>query len=197
MAVSFGGDERYKGCVIDTHSKYWLDGMLEELATVWDIEKHEKKVISFGYYGIDGTNLRGGTAEVDLSSDVARDILRTYKSRFLASYEDMMRREREKLEAGRRAVVVRGRKVPKGTKLDLFWVGERETYRSRQYTWMHDMEPAAGGYDSMGNKVWIKADYLQNITPVASLTAKERKLRMKDYVKNSAGPYVLEAARAN
>lgn len=195
MAVRFDGKVEYEGCVFKTYTHYWLDGMLEETAVAWDVEEHEERHIQFGYYGIDGSNLAGGTASIDISSETARDMLRTYKRRFLEEYEGMVAADKKRIEAGRKAVVVRGQKVKKGTVLDIFWVGERETYRSRQYSWMHETEKIAGGFDEAGNKVWVKLEYLENITEFKSPTAKERKERMKRYVSDRAEQVVLKAAR--
>ena len=79
MAVYQSGEVTYIGAVLDIQEHYWLDGMLEEWAVVWDKEEHCTKLITVGYYGIDGTNLQGGRAEIDADRETVRDMLRTYK----------------------------------------------------------------------------------------------------------------------
>ena len=70
--------------------------------------------------------------------------------------------------------------------LEVFWVGEKETYKSRQYSWMHETEMIAGCYDENGNKVWIKAEYLKSIDQIKSPNAKERKKFIKAYIEKAA-----------
>jgi hypothetical protein len=53
------GVESYIGCVYGRKDHWWLDGMLEVFAEVWDSEKHESKMIQVGYYGADNCNLTG------------------------------------------------------------------------------------------------------------------------------------------
>lgn len=80
MAIIKNGIKTFEGAVIKLREHYWLDGMLEEYATVWDMENHTAKEFSYGYYGIDGHNLYGDSnAEIDCSVAVARDIIRTVK----------------------------------------------------------------------------------------------------------------------
>lgn len=62
--------------------------------------------------------------------------------------------------------VIKGRKIPKGTKLEVFWMGERPTYRTKQLRksgcrWANETEMIAGCYNENGEKVWIKTEYLK------------------------------------
>lgn len=62
--------------------------------------------------------------------------------------------------------VVKGRKIPKGTKLEVFWMGERPTYKTQQLRksgcrWANETEMIAGCYNENGEKVWIKTEYLK------------------------------------
>ena len=99
-----------------------------------------------------------------------------------------------KVSKGRKVEVVKGRKVKKGTQLDVFWVGERETYKSRQYSWMHETEEVAGCYDEDGNKVWIKTEYLKPIDKLKAPNAKERKKFIKAYIKDRAARVNVKVA---
>lgn len=62
--------------------------------------------------------------------------------------------------------VVKGRKISKGTKLKVFWMGERLTYKAQQLRksgcrWANETEMIAGCYNENGEKVWIKTEYLK------------------------------------
>ena len=74
--VDRDGKVSFQGAVLETWDKYWLDGMTEEFALVWDMEKHEYRTVTIGYYGSDFQDLIGTKAEIEVSRDVARDILR-------------------------------------------------------------------------------------------------------------------------
>ncbi len=186
--IKADGTVLYQGAVLDTSEHYWADGMLSEYAWVWDMKKHQFESVSVGYYGADGHDFIGTKVEIDLSTEVARDIIRTLKHR---AYEDFCRSVIEKknqIEAGITAEVVRGRKIPKGTILNVFWVGERPTYTG------YGTELIAGCKDKDGNKVWIKAEYLKNISPIKSPKTKERKKYIKWYIKRNAGDMVMKQA---
>lgn len=186
MAVFLNGDELYKGQVIGIDSRYWLDGMLEEWAVVWDPESNCTKRISFGYYGIDGTNLAGGRAEVDATEDTKRSVRKALKEEAIVDFCKSVQDYKKTIRKESKVEVIRGRKVPKGTILRVFWVGEQETYRSKQYSWMHETELVAGCYDDKGNKVWVKAEYLKPIDKIKSPNAKERKKFINSYVSKRA-----------
>lgn len=197
MAITIDGKEMYKGAVLREHEHMWMDGMLEVHTIVWDMEKHEEKWIQTGYYGADGCNLNTNYSniEFEVSEEVARDIMRTMKRRAVKAFCESVTAEKNKVCKGRKAVVVRGRKVQKGTELDVFWVGERETSRSRQYAWMHETEEVAGCYDKDGNKVWIKTEYLQNATEIKSPVAAEREKYIEAYVQRNVAGWIRKAAR--
>lgn len=189
MALIKNGVVSYAGAVIDTWDHCWADGMVEETALVWELEKHEYKTVQIGYYAADGHDFVGIKAEIEVSMEVARDILRTMKTSALQSFCRSVREKKERIEPGITAQVVRGRKIPKGTVLEVFWVGEKPTYTG------YGTEMIAGCKDKEGNKVWIKAEYLKNITPLKSPKAAERKKYMKWYVERNAKRLVLQAAK--
>lgn len=189
MALVKNGVVSYAGAVIKIWERYWLDGMLSEYALVWDLEKHEYKTVDIGYYGSDGHDFIGIQAEVEVSTEVARDIIKTLKTRAWESFCKSVQAKKEKIEPGIQALVIRGRKIPKGTKLEVFWVGEKPTYTG------YGTELLAGCKDEAGNKLWIKAEYLKNITPLKSPTAFERKKYLKWYVEENAGGLIIKAAK--
>jgi len=67
-------------------------------------------------------------------------------------------------------------------------VGERPTYTG------YGTELIAGCKDKDGNKLWIKAEYLKNISPIKSPKTKERKKYIKWYIKKNAGDIVMKQA---
>lgn len=197
MAITINGQTMYEGATLREHEHMWLDGMLEVHTIVWDMEKHEEKWIQTGYYGADGHNLNTEYENIvfEVSAEVARDIIRTTKQRAVEFFCESVTEEKNRICKGCRAKVIRGRKVPKGTMLDVFWVGERETFRSRQYSWMHETETVAGAFDENGNKVWVKTEYLKSLTPIKSPAASERKKFIKAYVKHRVPAWIREAAQ--
>jgi hypothetical protein len=187
MAVYMNGQETYKGAVIGENEHMWMDGMLEVFAVVWDMDNHELKHVQTGYFGSDGHNMNEATwSKVDLTSEVLRDMLRTWKQAGLADFARSVTEYKNTVRKGQRCEVVKGRKVKKGTQLEVFWVGERETYKSRQYSWMHETETVAGCYDENGEKVWIKAEYLHPMDAPKSPSANERRKYVRAYVLKQA-----------
>lgn len=189
--IKKGEQVSYEGCVLGEYEHYWLDGMLSVSVVVWDMETHEIKTIEVGYYGSDCRNMYDTVWDIDIdpNGEVARDMLRTLKQQAYKEFEKSVVDFKNKVTPGRKVIVVKGRKVPKGTVLDVFWVGEKETFKSRQYSWMYETETVAGCYDSGGNKVWIKAEYLRNITPIKSPRNKERNKFVKAYVLKHSNQY--------
>lgn len=64
--------------------------------------------------------------------------------------------------------VVKGRKVPKGTILNVFWLGEKPTYRARTLRnqgcrWANETETIAGCKNENDEVIWIKAEYLKYV----------------------------------
>lgn len=189
MALRKGEDISYAGAVLEVWDRYWLDGMISEYARVWDVEKHEYKTVSIGYYGADYHDFIGIQAEVEVSTEIARDIIRTIKQSACVIYCRTIQEKKNRIEPGITAMVVKGRKVPQGTILNVFWVGERPTYTG------HGKELIAGCRNEFGEKIWIKAEYLKNILPLKSPKAAERKKFLKWYIEKSVGSLVMKAAR--
>ena len=171
------GKKLYVGATIGEWSHMWMDGMEEVTAYSWDGEKIVSTKV--GYYGCDGQNL----CRCSWTVDATKEVLKAVRDYLLPTAEEAYRKavqdEKNAIRKGRGAVVVRGKKVPIGTKVSVFWVGERETYRSRQYSWMNETEEVAGCYDEEGNKLWIKTEYLKNLTEVPEPPEQER----RDWIK--------------
>lgn len=180
------GEPQYVGAVLDITEHYWMDGMMEETAVCWNGEDQKIEYHQVGYYGSDGRNMNRTIAEIDGTPETWRAVLRHFKPDAYAAFAKSVTEYKNQIQAGTNATVVKGRKVPKGTKLKVFWVGERETFQSRKYYWMHETETVAGCYDEAGNKVWIKAEYLKNADPIKSPNAKERRKFIKRFIDDKA-----------
>lgn len=187
MSIRFRNEpETFKGAVLNIEEHYWMDGMLEETAVVWDSEKQQIDRIQVGYFGCDGQNLCGCGYETDATPETWRQVLRYLRPMAEQAFARSVTEYKNSIHVGTHAEVIRGKKVPKGTKVEVFWIGEKETFRSRQYYWMHETETIAGCYDEAGNKLWIKAEYLKNVDPLKSPNAKEREKFIQWYISNEA-----------
>lgn len=186
MAITKNGETKYVGQVLCEIERYWMDGMLEVTAVVWNKDDHKAEYIQVGYYGSDCCNLCGCTWEVDFTREIVRDLLKTIKIGAYDAYCRTVQAAKTKIEKGAKAEVIKGRKVAKGTKLDIFWVGQRATYMAQRYNYIKDTEEIAGGFDENGNKVYIKTEYLKRLDKIESPCAAERKKFIKAYVKKTA-----------
>lgn len=189
------GEIAYVGATFAESEHFWLDGMLEVYAHSWDVEKHEIVIDTVIYSGIDCRNMCDTSFKIDINEETARDMIRTIKGHAVEAFAKSVIEEKQRIAKGRNCVVVRGRKVPKGTKINVFWVGERPTYRSRNYEWMTETETVAGGYTEDGMKVWIKADYLKVIDGIKSPDRRNRDRFVKEYVERNVPLVVRKAAR--
>ena len=172
-----------------------LEDMLEVSADSWDMEQHKVVTQQVGYYGADCRNMCSCEWKIDISAEAARDMIRTVKRNAAKAFAESVIEEKQRIAKGRNCIVVRGRKIPKGTKINVFWVGERPTYRSRHYDWMNETETVAGGYTPDGTKVWIKVDYLKVIDGIKSPDRRNRKAFIKNYVERNVPLVVRNAAR--
>lgn len=197
MAVIYeDGSTVYTGAVYAVEGYWWADGMLEDTAYCWDVENHNTKALKVGYYGSDCNNLCRCDYSVDISTEAARDMVRTYKRTFaLEAFAKSVAEAKTTVKAGSNVVVVKGRKVKKGTALTVFWVGEKETYLSKQYSWMHETEEIAGCKDVDGNKYWIKTEYLKVTDPIKSPDRKNRELFIASWLEQHIPMNVMKAAR--
>lgn len=117
----FGDDKaRYVGCVIDTyeHNGYHDSDFY---AVCWDEELG--KVVTIEY---DTTRFGGyGSATVDATEDVLAKVYRYYKKGATKSFDEHDNEYLAKIiHKGDDVVVVRGRKVAKGSIGKVFWIGD-------------------------------------------------------------------------
>lgn len=192
MAIITNGIKSYEGQVIRIDDHMWSDGMYEEWAVIWNPETHSEESYTIGYYGSDCRNLHGDTsATVEVSPEIARDIIATKTAAAERAFAEKVERENNTPRKGDRAEVVRGRKVKKGTQLEIFWIGERPNYMGT------DTETIAGCYDDNHNKVWIKAEYLKPLTKRPEPTAEEREDFIDYYIRRYTDEIVRLAAERN
>lgn len=180
------GKREFVGAVLKINEHYWLDGMLEETAVCWNSETQEIEYHCCGYYGIDGQNMNNCYAEVDATVETWKQVLHSLRPAANEAFAKSVIEFKKGIRKGTHAKVVRGKKVPKGTIVEVFWIGEKQTFRSRQYSWMNETETIAGCYDEHGNKLWIKAEYLVSIDPIKSPNAKERKKFIRAWIDDQA-----------
>ena len=189
------GEITYKGATFAETEHFWLDGMLEVFAHSWDVERHEIVTETVGYIGIDCRNMCDTSFKIDINEETARDMIRTIKGHAVEAFAKSVIEEKQRIAKGRNCIVVKGRKIPKGTVVNVFWVGERPTYRSRHYDWMNETETVAGAYTEDGTKVWIKTDYLKVIDGIKSPDRRNRDRFIKEYVERNVPLVVRKAAR--
>lgn len=175
MAVIFKDKIMYEGCVLCIREKYWLDGMLEKWALCWDDEKQTIEDVTFGYYAIEGSNLAGGSAKVDATKETWRKVIRHLKPQAIRDYAQSVIDYKREVRKGSHVKVIKGKKIPKGTELEVFWIGEKPTFLSMRYEFIRETEKIAGCYDRLGNKIWIKAEYLMVTDEIKSPNRHERK----------------------
>ena len=193
--IEYKGNVKYAGATFAETEHFWLDGMLEVMADSWDIEKHEIVSEQVGYYGSDCRNMCECSWDIDITTDVARDMIRTYKMKAYADYAKFVADEKKRPVKGRHCEVIRGRKVKKGTRVTVFWIGERPTYKARTCSWVHETETICGCHDEAGNKLWIKAEYLKVLDVIKSPSAKDRDKYVKAYIRRNVPSNVIRVAR--
>ena len=177
----------FVGKTIGELSHYWLDGMEEVFAYSWDGEEIVSTQV--GYFGCDGQNLCACSWKVDATKETMIAVRNWLLPQAEEAYRKAVEEEKLRIRKGRKAEVAKGKKVPKGTIVEVFWVGERETYLSKQYYWMHETEEVAGCYDEQGNKLWIKTEYLKNLSEVEEPTEEEHKAWVAGDVKRRLRNY--------
>ena len=195
MAIYKNGEVLYSQCVMEETSHMWMDGMEDVYVYVWDNDTNTIKHIQVGYYGADGCNLMGIGWDIDISLENARKVVKYLKTLAYNEYCKSVIAYKNGVRKGSHVEVIRGRKIPKGTKLEVFWTGERPTYQARGCSWIHDTELIAGCWDESHDKVWIKCEYLKVLDDIKSPNAKERKQFINKWVANEARKYGIDCGR--
>ena len=116
-------------------------------AEVWDDETNSVKHVLYM------TTRCGcsGRAELDATVDVLRKVYRYMKKIAAAKFERQNEEQAKKIRKGDTVMIVRGRKVPKGSEVSVFWSGTRFNPYSR-------MNEERIGVEVDGDRVFINAE---------------------------------------
>lgn len=167
-----------KGCVIGEREHFWMDGMLEVFAIYYDAETDSIKEKQTEYSGADCRNLMLSGHDIDLTVENARKAMRCLKRMALDAYKFHLKEMQRTFAKGDTVKVIRGRKVPKGSILSVFWCGKKYNMYKRAD------EELIGAYNEKGEKVWVLAEYCEHLEPYRE-TAKQR----KEWIKHHAWWY--------
>lgn len=165
----------FVGCVLNTYERNGYDDS-DFYAVCWDEET--QSVIDIEY---DTTRAGGGGyAEIDATEDVLRKAYRYYKNCGRTLYDTKTNPNQAKaVKVGDTVKVVRGRKIPKGSAGQVFWVGVRKNF----YTY-RDEERV--GIEINGERVFLPAEYVEVIDWQSRLVrGKDRKKAIRNYAINS------------
>ena len=173
-----------KGCVIGEREHFWMDGMLEVFAIYYDTETDSIKERMTEYSGSDGCNLMSSGHNIDLTMENARKAMRCLKRKALNDYKFHLGKMQRIFTKGDTVKVMRGRKVPKGSVLSVFWCGKKYNMYKRVD------EELIGAYNEKGEKVWVLAEYCEKTEPYRE-TAKQR----KEWIKHQAWHYAQNDSR--
>lgn len=184
MSITRNGEEYAVDCVMEIKRHCWLDGMDEDTATWYDVNTNELKSETVYYGGIDGHNLDDCLAAVDLSKEVCNMYIHNNRQKAYDAFVLSVLKYKQEIRKDSNVEVIRGRKIKIGTKLHVFWIGERPTYFAKMHPWCKETMMLVGCTDESNNKVWIDADYLKVIDVIKSPNAKERKAFCKKYFDN-------------
>ena len=152
MAIKENGVITYTGCVLNIWERNGRDDS-DFYATVWDEEKG--KVIDVMY---DTTRCGGfACAEIDATKETLRKAYRYFFNDARKFFDEVANEaQARRIAKGCSAVVVRGRKIKKGTVGEIFWVGSVYNY----YTYRNEDRV---GILVDGQKVFLPLDYVQKI----------------------------------
>lgn len=121
MAISRNGVISHVGLVLGHGHTHWNDSMHIETfhAMVWDAANNQPQDV---YYRDDYSN-QAGSFEVDATPEVLAAYA-VYVAKVQAEYQAYMAKvERKRIDTGKFVTVVSGRKIAKGTRGLVFWVG--------------------------------------------------------------------------
>lgn len=161
----------YEGAVLSTWERNGYDDS-DFYATVWDDEAGEVKDVMFA-------TTRGWTyansATVDATDEVKAKADAWYRERLAHTLKANAEREAEFPEKGDVVVVVKGRKVPKGTVGRIFWKGE-DRYKTGRFATFYRI----GIETDDGDKYFLAEDNVKLVTPKPVPTLDEFRDRVKD-----------------
>ncbi len=175
-------DVQYEGCVLSTYEHNGYEDS-DFYAVCWDDKK--QVVVEVEY---DTTRCgAGGEAEIDATDEVLRKAYRYYWKLGRSLFDGRTNIEQAKaFGKGDTVVVIRGRKVPKGTVGQVFWIGDcynQYSYRTEKRV----------GIEVDGQRVFLPAEYVERENWQAHLiTGKDRKRKIRNFAINSMPSYYWE-----
>lgn len=109
----------YVGCVLDTYERNGYHDS-DWYATCWDEDQQKVVEVNFDTTRAGG----GGWAEIDITEENLRKVYRYYHKSERAWFDTIANPVQAKsIVRGDTVKVVRGRKIPKGTVGEVFWIG--------------------------------------------------------------------------
>lgn len=136
----------YVGKVLNWYERNGYDDS-DWYADVWDEEKQEIKTVLYMTTRCGGW----GTAELDATDDVLRQVYRKYKRMATSGYSAFNERRAKRIFNGDTVRIVKGRKVPKGTVATVFWSGTVNNPYSR-------CQEERIGIEVNGDRIFIAAE---------------------------------------
>lgn len=113
------GKAEYKDCVFDIFER---NGSWDSdfYARVWDEESRSVKDVEYDTTRFGG----GGYADIDATDEVIHKVYRYYRNQARDFFDTVENVKRAKtIHVGDAAIVIKGRKIPKGTEGTIFWIG--------------------------------------------------------------------------
>ena len=170
---------QYEGCVIATYEHNGYDDS-DFYAICWDDEKGKLVEVEYDTTRCGG----GGIAKIDATVETLRKVYRYYKNmgRDLFDKETNIKQAKA-YGRGDTVLVVRGRKVPKGTMGVVFWMGTR-------YNVYSNRNEERVGIEVNGERTFLPAEYVERAEWERHLiTGRDRKRKIRNFAINSMPPY--------
>lgn len=155
--ILINGNKTYAGCTF----KDWEHNTLEDsdfYAESINPETGKVEVVNYNSTRYAG----GGDCEIDMTQENLQKYLHNAKARHIAEAVERYRRSADVVGKGKEVVVVKGRKVPKGTTGTIFW--QKEVNYDRYGRW-YNSQTKIGIKDSEGNVYWTYAHNVEVANP--------------------------------
>lgn len=155
--IGYDGIKQYEGCVIRTYEHNGYDDS-DFYAVCVNVENGKIDTIEYDTTRCGG----GGSATVDLTESNYRLYQRKAYMRQIADSLKQNRTAAANVEIGKEVVVIKGRKVPIGTKGVVFW--RKEVNYDRYNRW-YNATMRIGIKDSDGVVYWINESNVKVVDP--------------------------------
>ena len=165
----------YIGCTLNWYERNGYDDS-DWYAVVWDEKTQSVKEINY-----DTTRCGGsGWAKIDATKEVLCKVYRYYYQIGRSIFDSYTNQNQaKKICKGDMVIIVRGRKIQKGTIASVFWVGTCYNPYNRQ----HENRI---GLEIDGERCFINANYAEVVDWERRLIhGKERKCQIRNYAINS------------